>query len=106
MENIIKLRCSACNSEFEIDLMDYDLSWDVADSYDHGENGMGEEIHHEAVIEVECPNCGEDQEPIIVTLNIWEYPVGIFNDQDIEVDGAQLVEGCDLQSIAPIGDQE
>lgn len=106
MENTIKLKCNACQNEFEIDLQDYDLSWEVADSFDHGDNGMGEEIHHEAVIEVECPTCGENKEPIIVTLGVWEYPVGAFNYQEIDVDGAELVEGCDLQKLAPIGDIE
>ena len=46
MENTIKLKCDACQNEFEIDLQDYDLSWEVADSFDHGENGMGEEMDY------------------------------------------------------------
>lgn len=106
MDYIIKLKCNNCQNDFEIDLKDYDLSWDVADSFDHGENGMGEEVHYESVIEVECPTCGEDKDPIIVTLSVWEYPVGAFNNQEIEVEGASLLKECDLQGISPIGDVE
>lgn len=106
MGYIIRLKCNNCQIEFEIDLQDYDLSWEVADSFDHGENGMGEEVHYESVIEVECPTCGEGKDPILVTLNVWEYPVGAFNYQEIEVEGASLLKECDLQGIAPIGDVE
>ena len=104
MKETIKLKCDACGSVFEIDFVDYELSWEVVDTDDHGENSMGIELHHEAIIEVECPDCGEAREPITVTLSVWEYPEGVYNNQDIEVDGAELLEGCDLQSIAPIGD--
>lgn len=106
MSNTIKLKCNSCQDEFEIDLQDYDLSWEVVDTFDHGDNAMGEEIHHEAVIEVDGHSCGENEEPIVVTLGVWEYPIGAFNYQEIEVEGAEMIEGCDLQDIAPIGDIE
>lgn len=102
MSYILKLKCDACNSIFDIDLEDYDLSWEIADSFDRGDNAMGEEIHHEAIIDVECPDCGCDD--IHVSLNIWEYPLGAYNDQQIEVEGAELVKGCDIQGLSPIGE--
>ena len=63
---------------------------------------MGEELHHEAIIDVECQDCSKDY--IQVKLNIWEYPIGAYNDQQIEVEGAELIEGCDIQDFSPIGD--
>lgn len=104
MKNTIKIKCKKCDNIIDVDLEDYDLSWEVADSYDHGENGMGEEIHHEAIVDVECPNCNTDG--ITISLNVWEYPIGAYNDQQIDVDGAELIEGCDIQCLAPIGDVE
>ena len=103
MAYIIKLKCGACNSVFDIDLEDYDLSWEVADTFDHGDNAMGEEVHYEAIINVECPYC--ETSDVQVRLSIWEYPVGAYNNQELEVEGAELIEGCDIQGLAPIGDE-
>ena len=104
MSYIVKLKCDACNSIFDVDLENYDIVWEVADTFDHGDNAMGEELHHEAVIDVSCPDCEKDD--IQITLSVWEYPVGAYNNQEIGVDGAELVLGCDIQGLAPIGDIE
>ena len=103
MAYLLNLKCDACNCVFDVDLEDYDLSWEVVDTIDHGDNAMGEDVHYEAVIDVECPNC--DTADIRVILSIWEYPVGAYNNQEIEVEGAELIMGCDIQGLAPIGDE-
>ncbi len=100
MDYIVKIKCDTCGNEFEVDLQEYDITWEVADTFDHGDNAMGEEIHYEAIIDVECPHCNDT---ITVTLNVWEYPAGSFNNEEITVEGAELIEDCCLQGIDPIG---
>ena len=76
------------------------MEWELVDTFDHGDNAMGEEYHYEAVIDEECPMC---HEPITVKLNIWEYPVGAYNQQEIEVDGAEIIRACDISFFSPLG---
>ena len=101
MSHIITVKCDTCGHKFDIDIDNYDIEWELADSFDHGDNAMGEENHFEAVIEDECPVC---HETFNVKLNIWEYPVGAYNYQDIEVEGADKVNACDISYFSPIGE--
>ena len=101
MSHIITLKCDTCSHVFDIDLDNYDLDWELADTLDHGDNAMGEEYHYEAMIEAECPVC---HKPITVKLNIWEYPVGAYNYEEIEVDGAEKVKVCDISDFSPISE--
>lgn len=96
MNYIVKLKCNACNSIFEVDLEDLELSWEVVESE---ERGMGTELHHQAIVDLECPDC---KVPITLTLDVWEYPLGVFNLDEIEVDGAIIVKKCALNGLAPI----
>lgn len=73
-----------------VDLSEEDLSWEIVET---DEREMGVERLHEAILEKEVE--GED-EPIIITLHVWEYPEGFLNMQEIEVDGGELDEECDL----------
>lgn len=98
MKSILKLKCDVCNSIFEIDLDDYDLSWEVVES---DERNMGTELHHQAQVELECPEC---EVAITLTLDVWEYPIGVFNLDEIEADGATVLGKCSLNELAPIGD--
>lgn len=101
MNHIITLKCDTCSHVFDIDLSDYDVKWELVDTFDHGDNAMGIENHYEAMIDVECPIC---HDTICVKLNIWEYPVGAYNHQKIEVDGAEIVKACDISHFSPIGE--
>lgn len=40
-----------------------------------------------------------DGTPITITLRVWEYPEGVFNDDEIEVDGAELVKSSSLSGL-------
>ncbi len=98
MSYMLELKCDACNCTFKIDLEDYDLSWEVVES---DERSMGTELHYQAVLDVECPEC---EAPIVLTLDVWEYPIGMFNVDEIEADGATIVQKCSLNGLAPIGE--
>ena len=99
MSHIITLKCGACDHAFDIDIDNYDLEWELVDTFDHGDNAMGVEYHYEAVIDEECPACYDS---ISVKLNIWEYPVNSYNDQEIEIEGAEKIKACDISYFSPI----
>ena len=85
----IQIECD-CGESITIDLAKETFDWEVVDS---DEREMGTESLHEAVLNYDCPKFNSS---IVITLHVWEYPEGSFNMQDIEVDGGQLVNVCDL----------
>jgi len=84
------LRCKKCGHLFEIYADDLNFDWEM-EEYD--ERGMGGECHYSSTVFCECPNCEKDIE---LTLNVWEYPPNVFNEQDIEADDAIIVQKMDL----------
>ena len=54
---------------------------------------MGYEIEYESYETCECPNCDRQ---IDLTLQIWEYPIGFVNSQNIEIDGGEIECTVDL----------
>lgn len=73
-----------------IDLKEESLEWEIEET---DEREMGVERLHEAVLEKEI---ADEDEPLVITLRVWEYPEGFLNMQEIEVEGGELVEECDL----------
>ena len=77
-----------------IDLANEELFWEVVET---DEREMGVERLHEAVIE---KSVGDNNVTVLITLRVWEYPEGFFNMQEIEVEGGELEEECDLGQFA------
>ena len=73
-----------------IDLAEQSIDWDVVEA---DEREMGTESLYEAILYSDCTKCNNS---IMITLHVWEYPEGFANMQDIEVDGGNLVNECDL----------
>lgn len=78
------------NSTLDIDLSQEDLDWELEEI---DEREMGVERLYEAVLEKEVD--GLDQ-PLEITLRVWEYPEGFANMQEIELSEGDVVEECDL----------
>ena len=78
--------CDACGEKITIwrDDLDADVS-----SYDHGENGMGEEIIYTIEHEIECPCC---ENVISFTITGNEYPVGAYDYDSCEIFGGEFVK--------------
>lgn len=84
----IEVKCN-CGNIIIIDLTKEDLSWEIVET---DEREMGDERLHEAEFDEECEECGKT---IHITLHVWEYPEGVENMHEIEVDGGTLIHGCD-----------
>lgn len=63
------------------------------------ERNMGEENQYQATEYFEC-DCGNE---INVNFEVWEYPVGVHNYNDVGIDGAKLIN-CFEFSINFFGD--
>ncbi|MBU3100699.1 MULTISPECIES: hypothetical protein [Clostridium] len=77
MINLSKsIRCSNCGINEITDLSDYVVSEDI------DEREMGEEIEYTVEGEHICSNCNSSYD---ISGSVWEYPVGMYNDDSIEV---------------------
>lgn len=74
----------------EIDLSEEELDWEIEEI---DEREMGVERLYEAYLEKEFDGL---EEPLEITLRVWEYPEGIANMQEIETSIGEVVEECDL----------
>lgn len=84
------IRCDSCGEMFEVDPDDFNFDWENSYADDRG---MGYEIEYESYETCECPNCDRQ---IDLTLQIWEYPIGFVNNQNIEIDGGEIECTVDL----------
>lgn len=86
------IRCDDCGELFSIDSGNFDFEW-VGGIVD--DRGMGYEMEYEYEDSCFCPNCGKQ---IDLTFQVWEYPMGVFNYQNIDVDGGEIEEPLDLSN--------
>lgn len=84
------VRCDTCDRLFEVDPYNFNFDWDSSYVDDRS---MGREMEYESYEVCRCPFCGKQ---IDLTLQIWEYPVGIINYQNIEIDGGSIESTINL----------
>lgn len=94
----ILIRCDSCGELFSLDAGEMDFDWQggVVDE----DRGMGCEMEYESKESCECPNCNNQ---IDLTLRVWEYPVGVFNYQDIDIEGGEVDKAIDLRRYIELG---
>ena len=74
----------------DIDLSKEDLDWELEEI---DEREMGVERLYEATLDKRIDGADE---PLEITLRVWEYPEGIVNMQEVEPSTGEVVEECDL----------
>jgi len=82
----LTIKCDKCDEVFSIDSEDLELDFEI-NSVD--ERSMGPEYSHKADEYIECPKCKND---IIVSLEMWEYPIGAYNYDSIEIENGELID--------------
>lgn len=100
-DDSLLVRCEACGELFDVYADDLCFDWEggVVDD----DRGMGPESEYESQESCTCPNCGTQ---IDITLHVWEYPMGCFNTQNIEIDGGEIEEPIDLSQYISFEDYE
>ena len=96
----ILIRCDKCGELFSFDAGEMNFDWEggVVD-----DRGMGYEMEYDSQETCECPNC---QSQIDLTLRVWEYPMGAFNYQDIEIEGGEIDTPLNLEPYIDLQDYE
>lgn len=94
------IHCDDCGELFSVDSGTFDFDW-VGGVVD--DRGMGYETEYEYEDSCFCPSCGKQ---IDLTFQVWEYPMGVFNYQNIEVDGGEIEEPLDLSNYISFEDYE
>lgn len=94
----ILIRCNNCGELFSFDADDMNFDWEgsVVD-----DRGMGYEMEYDSQETCECPNC---QSQIDLTLRVWEYPMGAFNYQDIDIEGGEIDTPFNLEPYIDLQD--
>ena len=100
-DDSLLVRCGVCGELFDVDAENLSFEWEgeVVDD----DRGMGPESEYESQESCICPNCGKQ---IDLTLQVWEYPMGCFNTQNIEIDGGEIEEPIDLSKYISFEDYE
>lgn len=91
MNTFIKIKTSQGTIQ-TIPLQKENIDWELVET---DEREMGIERLYEYTEERD----DIDGSPITITLRVWEYPEGVFNDDEIEVDGAKLVKKSSLSGL-------
>lgn len=86
--------CDNCGHSIEVDGDDIDWEWECIGG---DERSMGIENQHIAEHYIDCPECGNE---VHITFNVWEYPVGAYNNSDIDIEGGTLETDFDFQDRA------
>jgi hypothetical protein len=79
----LTVQCDQCGHQHTIPAEEADF-----EAVSHDERQMGEEIEYNWQPEIEC-DCGN---VINVGYDAYEYPVGAFNAQDIQITGGTVVQ--------------
>ena len=81
----LKLECDKCNKINTYNKSELDLDFEIVGT----ENmPMGIECQYQFNTAYTC-DCGNTIE---ITFDVWEYPIGVQNCDDVTVDGAKLLE--------------
>lgn len=91
-KNSLLIRCDNCEELFEIDVNDFVFDWQAECGE---ERGMGYEREYISYEYCECPLCKQSND---IELHVWEYPVGVFNCQDIYVSSGSIEKSICLSS--------
>lgn len=89
-DGYLLLRCGHCGelSDYDADEFFYEWRGGIVD-----ERGMGTESEYVSEEYVQCKHCGQQLD---IRFRVWEYPIGVFNYQEIEADGAVVEEPLEL----------
>lgn len=81
----LSFKCNNCGKIHKYNSANFNLDFEYVGG---SERSMGTENQYEAEENFKC-NCGKN---INVKFDIWEYPLGIHNYDNVTIDGAKLLE--------------
>lgn len=99
-ESSLLVCCDNCGKLFEIDTNNFYFDWQVESV---SERSMGPESEYVSYENFECPSCKQENE---IELHVWEYPVGAFNYQEINVSHGTVEKSINLSNFISFDDYD
>lgn len=90
--NNLLIRCDKCGELFSINADDINFEWEGGQVDDRD---MGPENEYVSEETCTCPNCSNQIE---LSFHVWEYPLGTFNYQNIEINGGDIEKLINLST--------
>lgn len=85
------IKCKKCNKKYEIEPDDFGEPETYSD-----ERNMGYEIGYVWEMEFECDKCNNE---ISITIEGYEYPVGVYNYENFSTSGCNFIEEPALEIV-------
>ena len=83
-------KCGNCHKRNIIPFEDLYIDFECIES---SERGMGPENHYQSEDCIQCFNCGKEAN---LTFDIWEYPIGAHNYDDINIEDGEIIQSPDF----------
>lgn len=81
----IIVKCKECGQEIIVEYDDLDFEWEAVG---WSERSMGTETEYQSTEYIDCHRCGNQIE---LEFHLWEYPVGSLNNNEIEINGGEII---------------
>ena len=88
--DLLVIRCEECGKTIVVRKDEIDWDWEAVSSH---ERQMGDEVEYNHVEFLEC----DDGHSVMVTFKLWEYPVGMINNSDVDCEGGEIEEEFDFE---------
>lgn len=85
----LEIECEICKTHMFFDSADCDFEYEGGT-----ERGMGDENSYKLEIIIECDGCKKE---ISIEYNVYEYPIGAYNNHTIKIEGANLIQEFDFE---------
>lgn len=96
----LKLKCKDCKEIFSVQKDDFCFDWNETG---WSESEMGTETMHESIETCTCPSC---KKQIELSFQVFEYPRGTFECQEIESSDASIYRPLDLSKCISFPEYE
>jgi hypothetical protein len=81
----LRFKCDSCSKIHSFHKSEFNLDFDCIES---SERSMGNENHYEAIEVFDC-ECGNE---ITANFEVWEYPLGVHNNDNLSLEGGEILE--------------
>lgn len=85
-DNFLIYKCNNC--QLSNIVLSNDLNFDF-ECISSSNRGMGPENHYQSIENHKCANCKMDIE---IKFNIWEYPTGVHNYSNMQIEGGEIIQ--------------
>ena len=95
----VTIVCSKCRHKKIISNDNFEYDVDAVD-----ERSMGPEFQHSWKLEEqECEKCHKN---FSLSIDMWEYPIGCINYQEVQIEGALFVNKPEIEELGESNDGE